>query len=70
MAFASLGTSESPDPIIEFTGPDAREQLIGFLFIRSWSQHSGHPVPGKPTGELTSQELIDFWADDAMNPSM
>jgi hypothetical protein len=68
MTFASLGTSESADPIIEFTGPDAREQLIGFLFVRSWSQHSGHPVPAKPSGELTRQELIDFWADPSMQP--
>ncbi len=68
MAFASIGTSEWPDPTVQFTGPDAREQLIGFLFVRSWAQHSGHPVPAKPAGELTPQELIDFWADDAMNP--
>lgn len=63
MSSAWFCDDSGPD-IVEFAGTDANEQLIAYLFTRTWAHWSGHPVPAKPSRELSREELIDFWADD------
>jgi hypothetical protein len=63
MAYAECGGS-STIPQATFIGDDAHTQLIHHVFVYSWAMHSGHPMPDKPQGTWTADELVDFWADD------
>jgi hypothetical protein len=63
VAFAEWGGGLAI-PQAAFTGDDAHARLIYHIFVHSWAQHSGHPVPDKPKDTWTDDELVDFWADD------
>jgi len=38
--------------------------LLAFLLILTWSLLSGRTLRAAAPGDLTAEELIEFWADD------
>jgi hypothetical protein len=44
---------------------EADDDLLAFLYISMWELASGRELPrGVTVGELSTDELIEFWADD------
>lgn len=53
-----------PRPACRTTGT-TEDALLAAVLIRMWALASGRALPRKvPPGELTTEELITFWADD------
>jgi len=51
--------------------PLSTDELLSFLLISTWSLTTGRQLRcDVPPGELTEQELIDFWADDHLWPAL
>jgi hypothetical protein len=43
----------------------ADEDVLAAMYVRMWSLASGRRLPsGTEPGQLSVEELIDFWADD------
>lgn len=51
--------------------PVSNEDLVASLLISTWSLATGRQLRSDaPPGELTESELIDFWADDHLWPTL
>jgi hypothetical protein len=49
--------------------PLSNDDLIAFVLISMWQQHTGRRLRDDvPPGALSERELIDFWADDHDRP--
>lgn len=46
------------------SGPRSDDELLAFLLISTWSLLTGRTLRDAPPGDLTAEELIEFWADD------
>jgi hypothetical protein len=45
------------------------DELLAFLYICMWELASGRSLPRDvPIGDLSEDELIEFWADETDNP--
>jgi hypothetical protein len=45
-------------------GPRSDDELLAFLLISTWSLLTGRTLRDAAPADLTSEELIEFWADD------
>jgi hypothetical protein len=43
----------------------SEDETLALLLISTWELHTGRTLRDAPVAELTEQELIDFWGDDA-----
>jgi hypothetical protein len=50
--------------------PVINDDFVAFLLIATWTLVTGRELRSDvPPGELTEQELVDFWADDHLWPA-
>jgi hypothetical protein len=50
--------------------PCTGDELIAQLLIHTWMLTTGKTLPyGILPGDLTEEDLIDFWADEQMQPA-
>jgi hypothetical protein len=44
---------------------ETADDVLAAMYVRMWSLASGRRLPsGTAPGQLSAEELIDFWADD------
>ncbi|WP_157963846.1 hypothetical protein [Actinocorallia populi] len=43
-------------------------ELTALLLITTWSARTGRTLRRVPVGELSAAELVEFWADDQLEP--
>jgi hypothetical protein len=41
--------------------------LMALTLFTVWSARTGRVLPPVPIGDLTAEELVEFWADDRMD---
>jgi hypothetical protein len=46
----------------------AADAALARLLFTTWAVRTGRVLRAVPITELTAEELIDFWADDQLEP--
>ncbi|WP_344236356.1 hypothetical protein [Actinocorallia libanotica] len=54
------------EPLPAFPPTDA--DLLALLLVTTWSARTGRTLRPVPVGELSAAELVEFWADDQLEP--
>ncbi len=61
LAAVTWATAESATP---------EEQVLALVLITAWAVRTGRVLRPVPMGELSPEELVDFWADDQLEQPM
>lgn len=48
--------------------PPTDADLMAVLLVTTWSIRTGRVLRPVPVDELTAAELVEFWADDRLEP--
>jgi hypothetical protein len=51
------------EPVVPLT-PQSDDELLACLLISTWSLLTGRTLRAAAPGDLSAEELIEFWADD------
>ncbi|WP_157433194.1 hypothetical protein [Actinomadura rifamycini] len=57
--------SSGDDPRMDDDRTD-EDAYLALALVTVWALRSGRPLPAVPLGELTTEELETFWADEQM----
>lgn len=46
------------------------DQALALSLVTTWATRTGRMLRPVPVSELTAEELVDFWADDQLEPPL